>query len=303
MFMWIADTPDGPAPDSLIRGPHHVDVSGPGIEAEGDCVIAAPVDFAGVRLDASGSLQGTLPRVPWGRFAKSVTLVCQGAGGPQLALISANAPGVTISKGLNLAKEPRDTWYFEGARPATLVASPIASLDLLAIAAIARSAQIAGAIGRVLEMSVAYANLRVQFGRPIGKFQIIQQNLAVLATEAVAARAAADAGSEAIDAWTAGSGEPVGRTLAAASAKIRAGEAAGRAAAIAHQVFGAMGFTEEHSLHHYTKRLWSWRDEHGNESWWSECLGKRVVAAGTQGFWPLVTDSHPAVVGTVHATA
>ena len=276
--------------------------AGIGAKADGFCVVGAPVDAGSVRLDASGTLAGTLPRVPWGRYAKSVALVCQCAGRPRLALIGADAPGVTITEGLNLAKEPRDTWYFEGAQPATVVASPIDPLDLLAIAAIARSAQIAGAIGRVLELSVEYANLRVQFGRPIGKFQIIQQNLAVLATEAVAARAAADAGSAAIDAWTAGSGEPIGRTLAAASAKIRAGEAAGRAAGIAHQVFGAMGFTEEHSLHHYTKRLWSWRDEHGNEAWWARRLGARVVAAGPRGLWPLVTDSHPAE-GVAHATA
>ena len=268
------------------------------IEVEGYVPVAALVDAgAAVRCRQSGTgwtLDGTLPRVPWGRNCRQVALVCAGASGPVLAVVDTRGAGVAMDEGLNLAKEPRDTLRFEGATPTIVVPSPIAADDLVALAAIARSALIAGAIGRVLELTVDYANLRVQFGRPIGKFQVIQQNLAVLATEAVAARAAADGGSEAIDEWLAG-GAPLAPTLAtslaAASAKIRAGEAAGRAAAIAHQVFGAMGFTEEHTLHHFTKRLWSWRDEHGNEAFWSRRLGERVVAAGARGLWPLVTDS------------
>ena len=50
---------------------------------------------------------------------------------------------------------------------------------------------------------------------------------------------------------------------------MRVGEAAGDGAAIAHQVHGAMGFTYEHSLHHFTRRLWAWREEFGNESFWA----------------------------------
>ena len=267
------------------------------IAAEGYVPVAAPLDASAVRLRRSASgwtLDGALPRVPWGRHCRQVAVVCAGAAGPTLALVDVGGAGVAIDEGLNLAKEPRDSLRFDSATPAVVVPSPITGDDLLALAAISRSALIAGAIGRVLELTVDYANLRVQFGRPIGKFQVIQQNLAVLATESIAARAAADGGSEAIDAWLEG-GEPLALTLSAtlatASAKIRAGEAAGRAAGIAHQVFGAMGFTEEHTLHHFTKRLWSWRDEHGNEAFWSKRLGERVVAAGRRGLWPLVTDA------------
>ena len=146
----------------------------------------------------------------------------------------------------------------------------------------------AGAIERSLALSVEYANLRVQFGRPIGKFQAVQQSIAVLATQAAAARAAAEAGSEAIDEWLAG-GESLTQSIAAASAKIRTGEAAGQACAISHQVFGAIGFTEEHELHRFTKRLWSWRDECGNEAFWSRALGERVLAGDAgQTLWRAV---------------
>ena len=61
------------------------------------------------------------------------------------------------------------------------------------------------------------------------------------------------------------------------------------AAAIAHQVHGAIGFTQEHSLHHLTRRLWSWRDEFGNDAEWSRRLGHAAIAAGADGLWPMIT--------------
>ena len=79
--------------------------------------------------------------------------------------------------------------------------------------------------------------------------------------------------------------------FAIAAAKIRAGEAAGAVAEIAHQVHGAIGFTEEHSLHCLTRRLWSWRDEFGDETYWAGVLGRRIAAAGGAGLWPLITTT------------
>ena len=144
-----------------------------------------------------------------------------------------------------------------------------------------RSAQMAGALQSVLETSVQYARERVQFGRPIGRFQAVQQNLALLAGQAAAATAAAEA---AIEAAAHNLDSP-----AVAAAKIRAGEAAGIGAAIAHQVHGAIGFTQEHRLHYLTRRLWSWRDEFGNEAYWARRLGGEVVAAGADRLWHGIT--------------
>ena len=78
--------------------------------------------------------------------------------------------------------------------------------------------------------------------------------------------------------------------LEAASAKIRAGEAAAEGAAIAHQVFGAIGFTNEHVLHRFTLRMLSWRDDFGNESHWAAELGRRVARGGADAFWTLVAS-------------
>src|SRR6185312_13288779 len=107
-----------------------------------------------------------------------------------------------------------------------------------------------------------YANERVAFERPIGKFQAVQQNLARLAGETAAALAAA---GSAADALAQATSIDDALFLEAAAAKIRSAEAAAEGAAIAHQVHGAIGFTQEHVLHRYTLRLLGWRDDFGNE--------------------------------------
>jgi len=134
-----------------------------------------------------------------------------------------------------------------------------------------------------LVLSTRYANDRVQFGQPIAKFQAIQQQLALLAEQAAAALVAVESAVSAVAA-----GRP-SAALAVAVAKIRTGEAAGKVAEIAHQVHGAIGFTHEHSLHRLTRRLWSWRDEFGTESRWSQELGREVMSAGANTLWPTIT--------------
>ena len=155
-----------------------------------------------------------------------------------------------------------------------------------------RSVQTAGALETILSLSVRYANERVAFERPIGKFQAVQQNLARLAGETAAALAAAGSAADTI-AQTPRSTTLV--LLEAASAKIRTGEAAAEGAAIAHQVHGAIGFTKEHILHRFTLRLLSWRDDFGNESYWAASARQHDRAARRQSIsgqcWRLGKDS------------
>ena len=150
-----------------------------------------------------------------------------------------------------------------------------------------RSQQIAGALAHILDQCIEYAGDRQQFGRPIGRFQAVQHSLAMRAGEAAAASSAADAAVRAIEQH--GLDDPRTR-IAVASAKVRSGEAAGTGAAIAHQVHGAMGYTHEYTLQHYTRRLWSWRDDFGSESVWAVQLGNQVTAAGHQSLWPVLSD-------------
>ena len=131
-----------------------------------------------------------------------------------------------------------------------------------------------------------YAGERHQFGRPIGRFQAVQQQLALAAAEVAAASAATEAAAliAAREGFAA-----TGAHVAVAAAKVRAGDAATAVARIAHQVHGALGFTREHDLRLATTRLWAWRDEDGSDALWAERLGGLVADAGPDGLWPLVT--------------
>jgi acyl-CoA dehydrogenase len=130
---------------------------------------------------------------------------------------------------------------------------------------------------------VQYAGERHQFGRPLGKFQAIQMELAAMAGEVTAVTALTDAAVQSLE-----HGDP-DFVLAAAAAKVRAGTAVEVVARLAHQVHGAIGFTQEHKLHHLTRRLWSWRDEAGSDLAWSRVLGAGLLADGPDGVWPALT--------------
>ncbi|BBF69696.1 acyl-CoA dehydrogenase family protein [Sphingomonas bisphenolicum] len=138
------------------------------------------------------------------------------------------------------------------------------------IGAVLRALLISGASARVMDMTVAYANARNQFGKPIGKQQAVQQQLAILAEQAVAARIAAAIGVR--------SGLPP-HLADAAIAKHGASVAAAQVAAIAHAVHGAIGISEEYDLHLLTRRLHEWRLADGSEGYWAGLLGERRMAA------------------------
>lgn len=239
-----------------------------------------------VILSKTGTLTGRLRAVAFARGAGHIAVLAEReAGGRAVALVEAGA--ARIADGNSIAGDSLNAVSFESARPIAVKDAP-AGLDsaaLLLMGAAARSVQMTGALEAILDLSVAYANERVAFERPIAKFQAVQHNLARLAGETAAAIAAAGSAADAI-ANAKAFDEAV--FLEAASAKIRVGEAAGEGAAIAHQVLGAIGFTKEHTLHRFTQRLWAWRDDFGNESQWAVKLGRLVAAKGADGLWPML---------------
>ncbi|PPQ36564.1 acyl-CoA dehydrogenase family protein [Rhodopila globiformis] len=223
-------------------------------------------------------ISGMLTRVPWARDVAALAVLAQQDGQSRVALVGKSS--WSIEPGENVAREPRDTVRFDG--PAIAAArTAVTPSTLKALGAALRTQQIAGALTRLTDMTTQYAQERVQFGRPIGKFQAVQQALAVLAGQTAAAVAGADIAADAFG------DDP--RILPIAAGKARAGEAAGIATAIAHQVHGAIGFTFEHSLHFLTRRLWSWRDEFGNDAAWNRVLGRHMARAGADALWPEIT--------------
>ena len=159
-----------------------------------------------------------------------------------------------------------------------LIVKRAAVADTELAMAFARACQIAGALDAALALSIAYANERQQFGRPLGKFQAVQQSLASFACEAAAANCAAMGAAQALDRGNA--------EFEVAAAKLRANRAVEMGTSVAHQVHGAIGFTEEYALAPLTRRLWQWRSEYGNDAYWSARLGSKVIAQGADRFWP-----------------
>lgn len=231
-----------------------------------------------------GAVVGTLHDVPWGRHAQSLVAVAdRNSATPSVVLLSTeSAASQTLS--LNVAGEPRDSLHFTGARVLACAPLPASlSAEVLQLGgALLRSAQIAGALHALLDMTSGYASERTQFGRPIGAFQAIQQQLAVFAEQVAAAGIAAEAAFAESDTLFA--------TLTIAAAKVSTAEAASVGAGIAHSVHGAIGFTQEYSLHLLSRRLWAWRSEFGSASLWSQRIGQMVCGAGGEGYWALLTD-------------
>lgn len=155
--------------------------------------------------------------------------------------------------------------------------------------ALLRSAQMAGAAQGLLERSVAYCRERKQFGRPIGKFQAVQQQLAELAGNAACMQAAAQQAFAAVQqhGMPASADDPA--WLAIAVAKCRCSELVHPVTRIAHGVHGAIGFTEEMGLHYFSVPLWRWRAEYGRDADWAEAIGRRAIAAGPSGAWASLT--------------
>jgi acyl-CoA dehydrogenase len=138
------------------------------------------------------------------------------------------------------------------------------------IQAFTYAAQLGGAFAKVFQLTLDYANQREQFGRPIGKFQAIQHQLALMAEQVFSARMAIE-----LSATTHGVAFDVNRV---ALAKARTSEAAVTVAALAHGIHGAIGFTEEFDLHLLTRRINTWRLASGSESYWFAKLGAALAA-------------------------
>jgi acyl-CoA dehydrogenase len=196
-------------------------------------------------------------------------------GRPHVVVLS--VADAIVSRRANLADEPRDDLQFDGAPALAAPAECREAESLFDYAALARTAQIAGALQSALERSIAYSLERKQFGRAIGQFQAVQQQLALLGAETAAATCASRSAAIAADSGDA--------SFAIAAAKLRANQAIAIATAIAHQVHGAIGFTREYALRRATQRLWSWRSECGNDRYWSERLGRTVIERGADRFW------------------
>ena len=236
--------------------------------------------------DGTAALSGEAQRVPWARSAETIVCVCECDG--QTMVISVPASECEITPLPNMAGEPRDTVRFDGSIG---VAAPAPDgVDAEALAqrgALSRVALMAGAIEKMCQLTVSYTNERVQFGRPVARFQAVQQHLVWAAQDAALVRMAAE-----VAAREATRGDA---PFEIAAAKLIANQAAARATKACHQAHGAMGMTQEYPLHHFSRRLWSWRKEYGSDAHWSAVLGTMATGVGADGLYPLITSGTAAL--------
>ncbi len=188
-----------------------------------------------------------------------------GAEGISLYVVPADDPGVTITPLETLDPLRRQSHVELDRARGTLLGPEDAAWPLLARvldrAAIALAAEMTGAAERCLDLSVAYARERIQFGRPIGSFQAIKHKAAEVLLEVESAKSAAWWAS-----WVADSdGEDLAE--AASLAKAFCADALARAAAENLQIHGGLGFTWENDAQLYYKRARSSDILLGDASW------------------------------------
>lgn len=250
----------------------------------GDTLVARGAD------DGSVTLDGVAQRVPWAARADRLTAVVAVDG--REVVVAVDPTATTIEAATNLAGEPRPTVVFDGVTvPAERVAeapTPGAGGATLAErlelrGALSRVMLMAGALDAMNRLTVGYTGERQQFGRPIGRFQAVQQHLVWGAQDAALAEMAAR-----VAAARASANGEAGAAFEIAAARTVADDCAGTATRWAHQAHGAMGMTQEYALHHLSRRLWAWRREWANPGRWPGRVGAAAEAAGADGLYPLI---------------
>lgn len=209
------------------------------------------------------------------------------AGGYELAEVPTGRTGVEAVRGVSAVpladvSPPED---------ATWTAVDTAAVEAAVLrGALARAVQCVGAAEGMLDSAVAHTTQRNQFGRPLSRFQSVQNLVVDIAAETVLARAAVD--QAVADALATDLGGPLSGFRVAVARSV-VSQALAVAVRNAHQVHGAMGTTHEHTLHRLTLPALQWRGEFGSAAFWESLLADAAVAGGMDGAWPMVVDGTP----------
>ncbi|WP_028660583.1 acyl-CoA dehydrogenase family protein [Nocardioides insulae] len=231
-------------------------------------------------LDADGSARA----VPWAPVVSRIVLAWPaGDGGWRVADVPATS--VKLTADTNLAGEPRGeiTATLDDSEGVPVPEDLIRRLQLRA--ALVRAVQVAGALERTLDLVTEHVTTRVQFGRPIGKFQAVQHLVADIAAETSLARAAVDAAVRTVATPDVDLAELRFRVAVARSC---AGHAASVVVRNSHQALGAIGTTLEHDLHRFTLPALAWRAEYGSTASWDRVVADSALSVGSDGLWELI---------------
>jgi acyl-CoA dehydrogenase len=193
-----------------------------------------------------------------------------------------------ISAGVNQIGEPRDSVAVAGDLLDSLTSAPVPAAvvsELELKAALVRCIQVCAALDTAVALAVEHTSTRVQFGRPLAKFQAVQNLVADSAAEAALARAATEAAlSAAVHCgWSVDD-----LRFRVAAARSCAGHAASVVVRNIHQALGAIGTTHEHRLHEFTRAALAWRSEFGSVRHWDEQVTAIALQVGGDRLWNLI---------------
>lgn len=233
---------------------------------------------------ASFAMSGSIPGadIPFGAHADKVVLFDE----PHQEINLFDNRGPDLSDAEALSPDGATHFVFSGHVAEHSAKTNLSRRGIEAMILTVRAVQMAAAMETALNMTLEYVTGREQFGRPLAKFQAIQQQLAVAASESAAATMAA---TQAASSFAANKDDPEMAWHEAVIAKVQIGHSIEAVTEPLHQVHGAMGYTQEYDLHHFTRRLWAWRDALGNEHHWSKALGGELAATTPDQIWKGVT--------------
>jgi alkylation response protein AidB-like acyl-CoA dehydrogenase len=257
----------------------------PGI-ASGDTIatlaFAEPAgkwDEAGITLQATRSgdswtLTGAKSFVIDGHTARLILLAARTGTGVSLFAVPGDAPGLTRTPLATMDQTRKQARLEFANTPARLIGSDGSGGTTLSktldLAAVALAAEQVGGAQKVLEMSVEYAKMRVQFGRPIGSFQAIKHKCADMLLEVESAKSAAYYAG-----WAAAEDSDE-LPVVASLAKAYCSDAYFHATAENIQIHGGIGFTWEHPAHLYFKRAKSSELYLGDPTYHRQLLAQRI---------------------------
>jgi alkylation response protein AidB-like acyl-CoA dehydrogenase len=226
----------------------------------------AAIQIAG----ASGKLTGEKLFVPDAAVADFIVVVARDG----VFVVDAKASGIKIApmKGMDLGRKLY-TIQFNNT-PAEKLGDAAALSRAFDISTAALVAEMVGGMQRTLEVSVDYAKMRKQFGKPIGMFQAVQHQCADMYLETESSRSAAY-----YAAWALEENAP-DASVAVSIAKMYASDACRTVGNRGIQIHGGMGFTWENDLHLYYRRAKSSETMFGDATFHRERIARQVIDSG-----------------------
>jgi len=236
-------------------------------------------DEAGITMEAMKKgdgwvLNGTKSFVLDGATASLILVAARTGKGVSLFGVEGDASGLTRTALSTMDQTRKQAKLEFNGTPARLIGTEGDGWKTLStvldLAAVALAAEQVGGAQKVLDMSVEYAKVRIQFGRPIGSFQAIKHKCADMLLEVESAKSAAYYGM-----WCASEMNDELPSVASL-AKAYCSEAYFHSAAENIQIHGGIGFTWEHPAHLYFKRAKSSELLFGDPTYHRELLAQRI---------------------------